>query len=97
MKIISIIKTIFSNLISPKFRFVYTTRKGQTDIYIVQNPTAFKGSKKTTFSNPSSREEGDYNIGFRAVCLSRGGEVRSFYYKQMRELQKLSLTEQVII
>jgi len=92
---IKTLKAIISNLLSPKFRFIYTKRNGQTAIYVVQNPKAFKGSKKTTFTNDSARAVGDYNIGFRAKCLSRGGEVRSFYYKQVRELQRLSIWEVV--
>ena len=75
----------------------YVFKKLELDYkdYVVQNPKAFKGSKKTTFTNDSARAVGDYNIGFRAKCLSRGGEVRSFYYKQVRELQRLSIWEVV--
>lgn len=94
---ITLLKTIISNIRSPKYRFIYTRKDGTTDMYIIQNPIRFKGSKKTTFSNDVSRKFNDYNIGFRAKCLSRDGQVRSFYYAQIRELHRLPLTEEVSI
>jgi len=89
------IKNILSNLLRPKFRFLYTKRNGEQGIYIITNPTALKGSLKTTFSNVISRAGGDHNIGFRAKCLNRDGQVRSFYYKKIQDLHRVGLTEEV--
>jgi len=92
------LKTIFNNITSPKFRFIYTTLDGKTEIYIIQNPRTFrKSTNRTTFSNDASRERGDYNIGIRAKCLTREGQVRSFYYDRMRELHKISIFEEVVV
>ena len=91
------IKTILNNIFSPKFRFLYTTLEGKTEIYIIQNPRTFrKSTNRTTFSNEESRERADYNIGIRGKCLTRGGQVRSFYYDRMRELHKISIFEEVV-
>jgi hypothetical protein len=94
------LKNILANLIRPKFRFIYTKKNGEQGIYIVTNPTALKGSMKTTFSNPMSRARGDHNIGFRAVCLNRPmgkGKfgIRSFYYKKIQDLHRVGLLEEV--
>jgi len=70
---IQLLKTIISNIRSPKWRIVYTKRNGDTDVYIISNPTVMKGSTKTTFSNECSRSVGQYQVGFRAKCLSREG------------------------
>ena len=94
---ITLLKTIISNIKSPKWRLVYEKRNGDKDVYIIQNPTIMKGSKKTTFSNDFSRTLGQYHIGFRAKCISREGEPRSFYFDKIIHLSKVSLFEQVII
>jgi len=90
------IKTIIQNIIAPKHCFLYTKKNGQEGIYIVTNCSAIKGSQSTTFSNERSREKGIYSIGFRAKVLNRGGAVRSFYFNQVREMQKLSIFERAI-
>ena len=92
---IQILKTIISNIRSPKWRIVYTKRNGDTDVYIISNPTVMKGSTKTTFSNEWSRSVGQYQVGFRAKCLSREGQPRSFYFDKIKHLSKVSLFEEV--
>ena len=90
--IIAILKNIFR----PKYRFIYKKRNGEQGMYVITNPTAFKGSLKTTFSNPLSRRLGNYNIGFLAKTWKQGNwEVRSFYWDKVRDLQKLSIFEQL--
>ena len=93
---IKYIQNIIQNIISPKHRFLYTKKNGQEGIYIVTNCKAIKGSQATSFSNEQSRAKGIYSIGFRAKVLNRGGAVRSFYYKEVREMQKLSIFERAI-
>ena len=93
---IRLIKTIFSNIVRPKHRFLYTQRNGEEGIYIVTNCTAIKGGSATTFSNEESRARNIYSIGFRAKCLNRDGEVRSFYYGKIREMHRLSIFETAI-
>ena len=94
--LINLIKTIASNIRSPKHRFIYTKKNGEQGIYIVTSCTAIKGSDKTSFSNDESRKCGIYKIGFRAKVLNRDGGVRSFYYDKVREMQKLSIFEEVV-
>jgi hypothetical protein len=84
------------NLFTPRHGFIYQKKNGDQGFYVVTNCTAIKGSNATTFSNASSRQIGINSIGFRAKCLNRSGQVRSFYFDNVRQLRKLSIFERVV-
>ena len=93
---IQLIKTIISNIKSPKWRIIYTKKNNDTDVYIITNPTIMKGSAKTTFSNEWSRAVGQYQIGFRACVVNRDYQPRSFHFDKIKHMSKISIFEEVV-
>jgi hypothetical protein len=93
---IKLLKTIISNMKSPKWRIIYTKSNGETDCYVITNPTLMKGSNKTTFSNNLSRMKGLYKIGFRACVVNREFQPRSFHFNKIRHISKVSIFEEVV-
>jgi hypothetical protein len=81
---------------SPKWRLIYVKRYGDRDVYVITNPTIMKGDAKTTFSNEISRKFGINKIGFRACCVNRDFQPRSFYFDKIEHLTKVSLFEEVV-
>ena len=93
---IQLIKTIISNIKSPKWRIIYTKKNNDTDVYIITNPTIMKGSARTTFSNQFSRAVGQYQIGFRACVVNRDFQPRSFHFDKVKHMSKISIFEEVV-
>ena len=92
---IQFFKTIISNIKAPKWRIVYTKANGDTDVYIITNPTIMKGSTRTTFTNKWARKVGQYQIGFRACVVNREYQPRSFHFDKIKHMGKVSIFEEV--
>jgi hypothetical protein len=95
---ISKLKTLLTNLLSPtRHAFKYQKANGDWNWYIVTNCTALKGCDSTTYANSEDRARGINKTFFKAKVLNRGGSVRSFYFKKVQEVRKLTLLEEVAL
>jgi hypothetical protein len=95
MKFISQIKEFLKNVKAPRYSVIYRKSDGTTDVYVLQNPSIFKGNKFVTYSNDHFRKAFGYERtkGFRALVIGKG--VRSFDWDGIKNITKLSPFEVV--